>query len=350
MTGPIFIAPAHPCMGWASMNRYAQELSALARGQPAVRFLLPPTAADAPPASRWMRLLQRRIMYPWKVRVQVKSGLLHVLDHSFASLLTQARPGVRKVVTVHDLIPLRETEGLSAAQRARYAREVSHLKQADMLVCVSGHTRGEVHRLLGVPFERMMINPMGAAVLPPPDPVMREQLGHLPPFLLSVGHNAPRKNLALLPELARHLAASGEKPVFVRAGAGLDQSLASALRAHASLHELGRINDAELAAAYHTAAVLLLPSRHEGFGLPVIEAMACGCPVVCARAASLPEVAGDAALLFDPDDAAEAARACLRLLRDPDFRETMIQTGRQRAAQFTYAAHWERLRAVYASL
>ncbi len=350
MNGPVFMAPTHPCMGWASMNRYTQELRAQADGDPSVRFLLPPCAVEKSPAPRLMRLLQRRLLYPLRVRTQVTGGVLHLLDHSFAALLAHTRPGVRTVVTVHDLIPLSEPEGLSASQQARYAKDVAHLNKADILVCVSGHTRQEAHRLLGIPFDKMRVNPMGAAALPAPDAAMLGRLSALPAFILSVGHTGPRKNLMLLPELARQLSTGGRQPVIVRAGTRLDATLAAAIGQHAKLVELGRIQDAELAAAYQTAAVFFMPSRHEGFGLPVIEAMAAGCPVACARATSLPEVAGEAALFFDPDNATEAADACRRLLEDAALRQQRIEAGRLRARQFTYAAHWRRLREVYDDL
>lgn len=195
--------------------------------------------------------------------------------------------------------------------------------------------------------ERLVVNPLGAAELPPPDRAMLEHLSSLRRFLLSVGQPTPRKNLALLPALARLLGAMGERPVILRVGGELNDDLAGAIRQYAELHELGRIQDAELAAAYQTAAVFVMPSRLEGFGLPVIEAMTAGCPVACARASSLPEVAGQAALLFDPSDPGEAATACNRLLRDEPLRQQLIEAGRNRAAAYTCAAHWQRLQQVY---
>jgi len=100
----------------------------------------------------------------------------------------------------------------------------------------------------------------------------------------------------------------------------------------------GPVSDAELRALYVGASVFVFPSRHEGFGLPPLEAMSLGAPVVCADAASLPEVVGDAALLFAPGDAAALATALSRVLDDPALRERLSRAGRERAAQFT----WER--------
>jgi glycosyltransferase involved in cell wall biosynthesis len=337
-------------MGWASMNRYWQEMVAQSHSEPLVRSLLAPSALETPSKPSWQRYLQRYILYPLRVRSQVQSGILHLLDHSFAHLLPFVRPAVRTVVTVHDLIPLVEPGDLTAQQIARFSRTVHTLQRADRLVCVSEHTRDEVRRLLDVPAEKLVVNPMGAADLPEPDPAMAERLASLNGYLLSVGHNATRKNLAMLPAILGELAASGERLVLVRAGAFLEADLAVAIREHAELHELGFVSDAELAAAYAHATLLLLPSTHEGFGLPAIEAMDNGCPVVCSRSTSLPEVVGEAGLLFDPSSPAEAAQQCRILLQDANVKKEYIARGRDRAAVFTYRAHWEKLLTVYQSL
>lgn len=337
-------------MGWVSMNRYWQEMTAQSAEHPHVHSLLAPVPVETVGSPPWQRFLCRYLAYPLRLRSQVREGILHLLDHSFAHLLPFVRPQVRTVVTVHDLIPLVESGDLTPAQIARFSKTVQQMKKADRLVCVSDHTRDEVRRLLHVPVEKLIVNPMGAADLPPPDPKMSERLCSLGDYLLSVGHHALRKNLAVLPLILAKLAASGSRPVLVRAGALLDDALASAIREHASLHELGLVSDSELAAAYSHATLLVMPSTHEGFGLPVIEAMNNGCAVVCSRATSLPEVVGDAGLTFDPFSPAEAAQQCRLLLDDPNLRNHFVALGRNRAAAFTYRANLERLQPVYQSL
>ena len=101
---------------------------------------------------------------------------------------------------------------------------------------------------------------------------------------------------------------------------------------------LGFVDDADLPAMYRNAVLFAFPSLYEGFGLPVLEAMACGVPVVCSNASSLPEVAGDAALLVNPHDTNELAEAMARVLEDADLRQAMVARGLAQAAQFT----WER--------
>ncbi len=343
----IHLAPAHPCMGWVSMNRYWQALTHEAAGDPDVTSLVTAGPVEAPGLSKWRRQWIRRVVYPWIIKTQARAGVLHILDHSFANLLAHARPSVRTVVTVHDLIPLTDPADLTPAQRGRFEKTVSWIPTADRVVCVSEHTRSEVQRLLKVPAEKMTVLPNGASSLPEPDSAMTGKLAALPPFIFSVGNARPRKNLGLLSPLVRHLAEQGISPTIVRAGARLDGSLASEIRRHAALHELGMVTDEELAAAYAQAALTLVPSMHEGFGLPVLEAMQAGCPVVYSLATSLPEVAGDAGLGFDPADAAQAAEQCRRVLSDAALRSRLVTAGRERAARFTWRSHWQGLQEIY---
>lgn len=346
----IHLAPAHPCMGWVSMNRCWQALLMESAHDPDVSSLVAPVPVETAARPFWQRQWTRRIAYPWLVRTQVKSGVLHVLDHSFAGLLAQVRAPVRSLVTVHDLIPLTDPGDLSPAQQKRFLKDVSWISRADKVVCVSHHTASEVQRHFAIPDAKLHVIPNGTTRLPAPDVHMRQKLGALPPFILSVGGSRPRKNLHLLAPLAAHLASQGHRATFVRAGAPLDSALAAGIRQHAELHELGSISDAELAAAYAQAALTLVPSTHEGFGLPVLEAMGSGCPVVHSLSTSLPEVAGDAGLGFDATDAAMAARHCYRILNDPALRTQMITAGRQRATHFTWKAHWLALREIYTGL
>ncbi|MFN7561918.1 MAG: hypothetical protein ACK5TH_09080, partial [Prosthecobacter sp.] len=104
----IHIAPTPFVMGWESMNRYAHELSRVSGITP----LLPLRPVNTPPGSRWQRLWARRVSYPTILRSRVRDGIVHILDHSFADLLPKVRCGVRKVVTLHDLIPLVAPDGI----------------------------------------------------------------------------------------------------------------------------------------------------------------------------------------------------------------------------------------------
>jgi glycosyltransferase involved in cell wall biosynthesis len=129
--------------------------------------------------------------------------------------------------------------------------------------------------------------------------------------------------------------------VFVKAGGAFTRDqldLIGSLGVGAQIEHLGHIPDDRLPDVYAGADLLLMPSLHEGFGLPVLEAMACGIPVVASPRGSLPEVVGDAGLLVEPDDSAGMAEAVSRLLLDASLREQMVQRGLAWAAEFT----WER--------
>ncbi len=161
------------------------------------------------------------------------------------------------------------------------------------------------------------------------------------PYLLSVGNRKAHKNLGLA---VRTLAAlAGEHPQLrlVFAGGSARDGWHEVLRLAAELGvedrivDLGRVSDRELAALYRGCAALLILSFNEGFGYPALEAMALGAPVVAARAGALPEVLGDAGLLVDPNDPAEAAAAVRRLIEEPTFRDARAAAGRERAARFS---------------
>jgi glycosyltransferase involved in cell wall biosynthesis len=131
---------------------------------------------------------------------------------------------------------------------------------------------------------------------------------------------------------------------FVRVGSQLSSELreqfGKALEPR-SLLELGHVSDQELSGLYHKAAALVFPSREEGFGLPLLEAMAAGCPVVSSNAASLPEAGGEAAAYFDPDVPEEAVRALLRVLNDTAFADELRRQGLERVSQFTWLRHFQ---------
>jgi len=168
------------------------------------------------------------------------------------------------------------------------------------------------------------------------------------PYVLSVGTLQPRKNYV---RLIRAFVQLTNQPtnqptnqltnqLVIAGGRGwlYEETLAEAGKYPDRVRILGFVDDGDLPALYRNAALFVFPSLYEGFGLPVLEAMACGVPVVCSNASSLPEVAGDAALLVDPLDTDGLTMAMARVLEDPDLRRGMIARGLEQAARFT----WER--------
>lgn len=304
---------------------------------------------------RMARAWKRSVEYPLLVRKGPVTNVYHVLDHSFADLIRWVPKGAKTVVTVHDIIPLLESDGLSPSQQRRFRRRVANIERADRVVCVSEFTRTLLLKAFRLDGSRVLVIPNGATTPVRMERATRNPFPTKPGIkLLLVGSVLRRKNLRLVPGIVRELRNRGVEVVLLRIGQMLPPELASeihqALSDSERLVELGLVSDSVLQAAYQFADALIFPSTNEGFGLPVLEAMAEGCPVITSNAASLPEVGGDAVLYFDPGDAAQAAEACVRLMSEPGLRESLKNRGLERSAQFTWERHWDELCEVYREL
>jgi glycosyltransferase involved in cell wall biosynthesis len=253
----------------------------------------------------------------------------------------------RQVVVIHDAGVFATPEAYSWAFRRWYAALHWLLARGRArIVTVSEFSRGEVARALGVSAtgiavlgegaEHVLRQPAAAAVL--------ERNGLTPGrFVLAVGNLAAHKNLLGLQATAAMLAARG---MVLAITGGLDAGVFASAALPTPACRVGRVDDAELRALYEAAACYVFPSRYEGFGLPAVEAMGCGCPVVAARAGALPEVCGDAAVYADPADGVEFARAVASVLDDAGLAASLRRRGLARAAGMTWAAAASRLRAV----
>ena len=358
----ILWLPCLPSAGSLSMDRYWTELEHRRRGQPQDDLAITCALSGPPVATRrrdrLTRFWQKYLWYPVRARrVAAGADLVHVLDHTHANLLREVPPGTIKVATVHDLAPLRVPGTLTTGQRRRFHRVVATLCEADLLLADSRHTARDVVELLGCDEARIRVLPLGADLVqfhtPQPAPLAdweTRMAGRQ--VIISVGSVAERKNLAMLPDFLVRLRAAGWPVTLVRIGDELPSALARELRGvlGPELLELGKVSAEHLAGAYQRAALLIFPSRLEGFGLPVLEAMAAGCPVVCSDASSLPEVGGDAALYFGPDDNGAAAAQAEILLRGGEARGERIRAGRARAERFSWQTHFTALMEIYRGL
>jgi glycosyltransferase involved in cell wall biosynthesis len=215
---------------------------------------------------------------------------------------------------------------------------------ARRVLCVSATTARDLRELLGVPPERIDVTPLGTDLRPAPPAavdVVRRRLGLDGPYLLGLGTVEPRKDL---PTLVRAFAGVAAELPHRLVLAGLGGWGAGALAAEVAAGGVadrillpGYVPEADKAALLTGADVFAYPSRYEGFGLPVLEAMACGTPVVTTTGGSLPEVAGDAALLVEPGDPDALAAALAKLAGDPSARQAAAARGLARAAAFTWA-------------
>jgi glycosyltransferase involved in cell wall biosynthesis len=247
----------------------------------------------------------------------------------------------RLVVTIHDLAHIALPEFVNGAHRRAYARFMFHRisRSADAIMTDSEFTRGEFERLVGIRRAEPEVVHLGvdrAWFEVPPSPAP-----HPRPYLLYVGNVKPHKNLGRLLEAFGGVASRipcdllilGRNEGFLSEDPG---ARAAADRLAPRVRLLGELPQEMLRRYVSHAEAVVLPSLYEGFGLPPLEAMASGRPAIVSRAASLPEVCGDAALYFDPLDPASIADAILRVLGDPELRETLRRRGVERARQFTW--------------
>lgn len=245
------------------------------------------------------------------------------------------------VTTIHDIVPIAHPDPRwrgwqkNLRWRRRYAFTA---KRATLIVADSQFTADEIHRMLGVPHARMRVALLAADDFAVPtaehDGEVLARLGVHTPFVLVVGAADRRKNLALLERAMPTVAAAHPGTTLVLAGPRRD---AQPPGEHASWRQtLGFVSDEELAALYRAAGVLVMPSTYEGFGLPVLEAMRLGTPVICARGSSLPEVAGDAALWVDGEDSASLAREIGRVLSDARVSAALRSASLAQASRFSW--------------
>ncbi|MCS7287386.1 MAG: glycosyltransferase family 1 protein [Anaerolineae bacterium] len=345
-----------PWENWPSMDRYARSLfRALKEVAPGVdfRLLVPP---DPPSGLRGrFFVLWRMLAYPLWARRYSVADVYHILDHSYGHLLF-ALDGSRTIVTVHDIAPLFFPGRRWGLSQIAWETAWKGCRQARWLVAVSEFTRRELMaRINGSPDKIITIyNGVEAHFRPLSEgerALWREKwkLGNRK-LILHVGHCQPRKNLEGLLAALALLANRKTDFLFIQTGGAFSpaqQRLIDGLGLKDRVFQIKRISEEELIGLYNSADVVVLPSLYEGFGLPALEAMACGTPVVASSVASLPEVVGDAGLLVDPRDPQAIADAIDRVLSDPALAEELRRRGLERAKGFTWEKTAREAMAVY---
>jgi alpha-1,3-rhamnosyl/mannosyltransferase len=336
----------------AGMRRYARELfGALARMTDEVRLVAvgadpaapPPFACEIVRAPRLAPTNLGRMLVDLPLAVRgARLDLFHA--PAYVAPLVGVHP---LVVTIHDVSYARHPEWYPYRRDPlrRWFYRCSALA-ADRIITDSEFSRGEIVAAYRIPAERITVVPLAAQPAFTPGPVGERALpeGVTTPYVLHVGDLHARRNLELLVDAV--CAVRTRTPALARlllVLAGQDRGIGPGLAARAAsqghagaVQIVGVVDDPILLALYRGAAALVYPSRYEGFGLPLVEAMACGTPVVAARAASIPEVVGEAGLLVEPEDMGGFAQALEAVLLDGDLGGQLREAGLRRAAEFTW--------------
>ncbi len=279
----------------------------------------------------WWEWVYCPLILPLRAQ-QLRLDLLHCT----APMLIPTRQ--RIIATLHDVIPLSHPHWFPPVMRWRLRRWMASAARAQHVLVSSTFTCTEVIRHLRISAERLSVVPLGQRVAPPASCRWDER------YFLTVGTLEPRKNLATALQayarLREHCPAA--PPLKVVGGQGWGgarvEALLDELDLRGAVELMGYVPDETLWRLYAGAVCLIYPSLQEGFGFPPLEAMACGCPVIAANTASLPEVVGEAGVLVDPQDTETIAEAMNRVLIDEAFAHDLRVRGRAQAAAFT----WER--------
>lgn len=381
--GPIRVAVVcdYPEEGWASMDltaamvldRLAAEHSA---GVVATRVCPPfrPRLTRLPGVGRRAvarnadRLFNRFVDYPRAIARSVRRGehdLYHLVDHSYSQLVHALPPG-KSVVTCHDLDTFRCLLEPEAEPRPRWFRAMARhilagFQRAAAVACNSTTTRDAILSRGFLPPERLAVVPMGIhpAFTPDPDPESDAEAARRlgppgPPELLHVGTTIPRKRIDVLLDVFAEVRRAVPEARLVKVGGAFtaaQERQARALGLTGSLVLLPFLPREVLAGVYRRASLVLLPSDAEGFGLPAVESLACGAPLLASDLPALREVAGDAAVYRPVGDVAAWTGAALSLLDErrtaPDAYLHRRARGLARARLFSWSDHASRLVDIY---
>lgn len=304
------------------------------------------------------------VLWWWWFELSVAAWLRRHRPAAFLSFdgYTTLNTRVPRVTVLHDLAFEHFPEGIPTLVRRYYQYFTPRFAKASaQLLAVSQATKDDVARTYGIDPARLTVAYNAPAPIFQPlseaeQPAVREQYAGGKPYFLFVGALHPRKNLVnLLRAFDAFKAATGSTTQLVLVGRWAWQTGAiaqtyEALRHKGDVHLTGRVTDAALARLYGAARATCYVPFFEGFGLPVVEAQACGCPVLTSNTSSLPEVAGAGALLADPHDVAELAAALGRLDTDATLRQQLLRQGHTNVARFSWdttaARVWQALAAV----
>jgi glycosyltransferase involved in cell wall biosynthesis len=353
MQRPLRVLLEASCLGDgrrdAGIGRYARELIVALESVPDLEV-----AASVPSSNAWSEARPARFLRAQPhVLSQAMARHPHLV-HGIGGEPVVGYPTARQVVTVHD-VEMWRTGAAGTAQHLYGALLAPVIRGCAAVIAVSKTTREEAIDTLRLDPARVHVVPLGVAPLFSSRPKLRdariaEALGLEDPFVLWVGSlrsRDPRKGLDTLLAAVERLPGGGPQLAMVGAlGPEADRLAAEAWRRHVQLVLCGPTDDDSLASLYRQAAVVVLPSTHEGFGLTALEAMASASPLVATAVGNLPQLTGDVAVLVPPGDPAALSEALDSVLTDPVRAARMRHFGIDRAAGYT----WERTAALTAAV
>jgi glycosyltransferase involved in cell wall biosynthesis len=333
----------------AGRGRYVRELlAALARRDDDVEYRLyarrpwPDAGADSPLDARFRwRLIDARDPV-WHLRAALAANRGCGVFLSTNSYLTAWFTRIPCAIVVYDLITFKpEARPQRRASLIERATARPAIARADSLLCISDWTREDLIARFPKAGAKAVTIPLAAPPQPDLDAAaVVARLGLDRPYVLAVGTLEPRKNLGRLIEawskLPPQVRESHTLALVGPTGWEMDEVLAPVKAARDDVRLVGFVSDDDLAALYEGCTTFCYPSLYEGFGLPVLEAMQAGAPVICSNTSSLPEVGGDAVAYVDPLDTQDIAGTLERVLGDPDERRRLSDAGRERAQKFSW--------------
>ncbi len=293
-----------------------------------------------PTENRWLRILWEQLIWPWQAW---RRGLKLLHSMAFVAPLLAPCP---TVITVYDLSFYHFPERFPLLQRLYLSSQTRRsCRRATRIITISDSSRQDVHRFFGVPLQQIDV------VVPGVDavyrPLAKEDVAAfrakqgLERFVLHVGTLQPRKNIPLLLEAFAQLDDPALKLVLVGGKGWLYDDIFRQVQALGLAERViftGYVPDDELPLWYNASELFVFPSLYEGFGMPVVEAMACGTPVVASNSSSIPEAVGEAGLLFEPNDVQALGKQMTAVLYNPTLQEQLIKKGLHHAQAFS----WER--------
>lgn len=284
---------------------------------------------------------------------QVEADLFHIIDHTDAHLAYGLKKqGKNVIITCHDLVQyiypeiLKNEAIFPAFSLAVWQYCVKGIAAADRTIAISNNTAKDVNHWLKIESDKIGVVPNGVSrefkpIAKEVASKWREQYSKSPEeiCLLHIGNNHQRKNVETVLKVVKAIAELNIPVRLWKVGEDFYEEQKQYIREHNLTDKITLVISPDQSALinfYNAADVLVTPSLYEGFGLTILEAMACGTPTITANVSSLPEVAGDAAILVEPTDVSAITQAVLRLTQDPSFRQDLIERGFARVEEFTW--------------